>query len=240
MRRSLFILASLALSSALYAQADSARFSREQVLEIFSQYNPSVLERAKADAEYNSVLETFLASYESAGTDADRFELIAVARNFDNSIRLQALTDVYRQSALTARMTGQDVSVPARLFREDLTDVIGRIWAVTVQLREYQLQEAKKHLKTVRADQTLSAEERAAQTQAVRDEIRALKAEIKTLKKDSGEFVRSAVDAYARQTEDSVAQEVNAVFSAAKDSALQSSETENLQIKSNHKKPVAK
>lgn len=240
MRRSLFILASLVLSSALYAQADSARFTREQVLDIFSQYNPSVLERAQADAEYNAVLEAFLASYEAAPTDVNRFELIAVARNFDNSIRLQALADVYRQAMLTARLTGQDASVPTRLFREDLTDVIGRVWAVTVQLRKYQLQEAKKRLKSVRADQTLSPEERSAQAQTVREEIRALKAEIKTLTKDSGKFIQSAVDSYARQAEESVAQEMNAVLNAAKDSALQASETKNLQVKSNHKKPVAK
>ena len=45
MKRSLFLLASLALTSALYAQP-GASFTREQILDIFEQYNPSVLQKA--------------------------------------------------------------------------------------------------------------------------------------------------------------------------------------------------
>ncbi|MGN1058300.1 MAG: hypothetical protein ACI4Q7_02985, partial [Candidatus Avelusimicrobium sp.] len=67
MRRSLLVLAAFVVTPALYAQADSAHFTREQVLEIFSQYNPSVLERAKTDTDYNAVLESFLSAYEEAG-----------------------------------------------------------------------------------------------------------------------------------------------------------------------------
>lgn len=235
MRRSLFVLAALVLTPALYAQEDSAHFTREQVLDIFSQYNPSVLERAKTDTDYNAVLESFLSAYEASDTKPARTELIAVARNFDNSIRLQALTDIYRQAALTSSLMGQSADSAENLFRADLTDVFNRVWAVTVCLREYELSEAKRVLKDVRRDKTLSADARKTQTQELKNLIRVLKAEIKSLKHNRGAAVMSAVDSFLHKM-----QEEQAGLLRAASSAVSSSETENLQIKSKNKKPVAK
>ena len=62
MRRSLFLLATLAMSSALYAQQDANGYNREKVLDIFAQYNPVVLENAKNNADYNAVLENLAVS----------------------------------------------------------------------------------------------------------------------------------------------------------------------------------
>lgn len=235
MRRSLFILAVLALAPALHAQADNARFTREQVLEIFAQYNPSVLERAQADEDYNTVLESFLAAYENSQASAARTELIAVARNFDNSIRLQVLTNVYKQAVASARLMGRDTSSADNMFREDLTDVFSRVWAVTVRLRQYELAETKRALKTVRADKTLPKAEREAQMLRLKKQIRSLKAEIKSLKQHRGEAVSSAVDAYMLQ----IQEEQTGLLQAARDAAAAAG-TENLQIKSKNKKPVAK
>lgn len=235
MRRTLFILAALALTPAVYAQEDSSYFTREQVLEIFSQYNPTVLEQAAQNDDYNAVLESFLAAYEEASSPTDKADLIAVARNFDNSIRLQVLTDAYLQTASAIRLMGGDASSADKLFRADLTDVFGRVWAVTVQLRTYQLAEAKAVLKTVRADKTLTKAQRSAQVGALKDEIHALKAELKSLQKNPGNAVLSAVDTYVQQ----VQQAASGLLQAAQQSAI-ASETDNLQIKSNHKKPVAK
>lgn len=235
MRRSLFVLAALALTPALYAQADSAHFTREQVLEIFAQYNPSVLERAEADTDYNAVLESFLSAYEEAGAKAARTELIAVARNFDNSIRLQVLKDIYLQSAAASSLMGQNASSSENLFREDLTDVFSRVWAVTVCLREYELAEAKRALKEVRGDKTLPEAARETQAKELKNLIRALKAEIKSLKQNRGAAVMSAVDSFVRQT-----QEEQTSLLRAASGAVSASEAENLQIKSKNKKPVAK
>lgn len=235
MRRTLLILAALALTPAVYAQEDSSRFTREQVLEIFSQYNPSVLEQASQSDDYNAVLESFLAAYEEASIPADRADLIAVARNFDNSIRLQVLTDAYLQTASAMRLMGADASSAEKLFREDLTDVFSRVWAVTVQLRSYQLAEAKAALKAARADKTLTKAQRNAQVTALKNEIHALKVELKSLQKNPGNVVLTAVDTYVQQ----VQQAASGLLQAAQQSAA-ASETDNLQIKSNHKKPVAK
>lgn len=234
MRRSLLVLAAFVVTPALYAQADSAHFTREQVLEIFSQYNPSVLERAKTDTDYNAVLESFLSAYEEAGEKPARMELIAVARNFDNSIRLQALADVYRQAAVTAGLMGQNAASVENLFRADLTQVFSRVWAVTVCLREYELSEAKHALKEVRSDKSLTAEARETQLKALKKRIRVLKTEIKSLKCNRGAAVVSAVDSFVRNMQEEQIRLFRAAFSA--DAAF---EAENLQIKSNNKKPVA-
>lgn len=234
MRRSLLVLAAFVVTPALYAQADSAHFTREQVLEIFSQYNPSVLERAKTDTDYNAVLESFLSAYEEAGEKPARMELIAVARNFDNSIRLQALADVYRQAAVTAGLMGQNAVSVENLFRADLTQVFSRVWAVTVCLREYELSEAKHALKEVRSDKSLTAESRETQIKALKKRIRVLKTEIKSLKCNRGAAVVSAVDSFVRNMQEEQIRLFRAAFSV--DAAF---EAENLQIKSNNKKPVA-
>ncbi len=235
MRRTLLLLAALALTPAVYAQTDCAPFTREQVLEIFSQYNPAVLEQAAQNADYNAVLDSFLDAYSAPATPSNRAELIAVARNFDNSIRLQVLADAYLQTSLAVRLMGGDSSSAEKLFREDLTAIFSRVWAVTVQLRQYQLDEAKRTLKAVRTDTTLSQAQRSAQSAQLREDIRSLKAEIKSLRKNRGATILSAVDSYVLQL-----QQADAGLLQAAQSVASVSETENLQVKSNHKKPVAK
>ena len=160
MRRSLFILATLAMSSALYAQADAGHYNREKVLDIFSQYNPAVLENARQNADYNAVLEGLLASYNAPETEENRYELIALARNFDNSIRLKALAVNYEEAVLLSQMSGLDLSSAVLHFRRELTPVFQNIWAVTVQLREYQIDEYEAQLKELRKNKTLSKEAR--------------------------------------------------------------------------------
>ncbi len=236
MRRSLFVLATLAMSSALYAQADTALYTREKVLDIFAQYNPSVLERATQNAGYNAVLESFLTAYNAPETQAARYDLIAVARNFDNSIRLHALIKQYEESSVLAQLGGIAPSTVRSYAREQLKDVFQNIWAVTVQLRELQLKEAQDSLKQLRKDKTLSKEARSAQVFSLKQQIKALKAELKAFKKNPGEQILTAVDSVLVQADERLAAQV--VQQAA--SSEQSLQTENLQIKTKNKKPVAK
>lgn len=169
MRRSLFILATLAMSSALYAQADAGHYNREKVLDIFSQYNPAVLENARQNADYNAVLEGLLASYNAPETEENRYELIALARNFDNSIRLKALAVNYEEAVLLSQMSGLDLSSSVLHFRRELTPVFQNIWAVTVQLREYQIDEYEAQLKELRKNKTLSKEARQAREAVLKE-----------------------------------------------------------------------
>ncbi|WP_428053806.1 hypothetical protein [Candidatus Avelusimicrobium stercoris] len=241
MRRSLFLLATLAMSSALYAQPDASTYNREKVLDIFAQYNPAVLENAKKNADYNAILEDLAASYQAPDTEDARFELISVARNFDNSIRLHTLSEQYEEALFLSAVNGVDASATDKYFNRQVADVLGRVWAVTVNLREEQIKEYKKQLAQVKKDKTLSSGDRTAQSNALKAKIKAVKAELKALKKDPGSQISTAAQVFGQQVQTRVQTRLSALAaSSEKDAALQTEQTPNLQVKTNHKKPVAK
>lgn len=238
MRRSLFLLATLAMSSALYAQPDASTYNREKVLDIFAQYNPAVLENAKNNADYNAILEDLAASYQAPDTEEARFELISVARNFDNSIRLHTLAEQYEEALFLSAVNGVDSSATDKYFNRQVADVLGRVWAVTVNLREEQVKEYKKQLAQVKKDKT---SDRTAKSNALKAKIKAVKAELKALKKDPGSQISTAAQAFGQQVQTRVQARLSALAaSAEEDAALQTEQTSNLQVKTNHKKPVAK
>ena len=234
MKRSLFLLASLVLSSALYAQSGEPLFSREQVLDIFSQYNPSVLEKAQQSEDYQALLDGFVQAFQVPDTPENRFNAIAAARNFENSIRLQALTELYTQKALLARMSAQDYTGIRTLYRQDLKDVMTDIWAVSLQMRDWQLGQTKETLKAVRR-LDLPTEEKQAREQSLKTQINLLKQEVRSLKKNVGEIILESVDKQQAQAERQVAQ-----LMSAQGQELSAKQAANLQVKTNHKKPVAK
>lgn len=236
MKKSMFILATMALSVMLYAQPEQEAFSRAEMLDIFAQFNPSVLEKSKQNADYNAILELFLSSYQASPTPTSRYELIAVARNFDNSIALQALTARYHSLWTAARMTGQDNPAARQTFTDDVTAVMKNIWSETVSLRQYQVAQTKAQLKALKKNKEISKEERTAQKQQLNAQLKSLKAEIKTLKKNPEEYVRSAVQRYVTSTEEKFA----AQEEAARQKAQAAKQAKNLQVKTNNKKPVAK
>lgn len=242
MKRSLFILATLAMSSALYA-ADPGPYTRETVLDIFAQYNPSVLENAQQNKDYNDILESFVSAYQAPQTPAGRYELIAVARNFDASIRLQGLTQTYEDALLYARLSGGTADAAEEHFRRELLPLYAHIWAVTVQLREYELQETEAQLKQTKKDKSLSDPERTQRVEQLRGRADELEQELRNLQKDPGTQLLDAVGAYIAHINSQFADEQAALAQAAQNSqtaAEQTRQTANLQIKTKNKKPVAK
>lgn len=236
MKRGLLLLAVCALSSAAYAQAEASVYTREQVLEVFSAYNPAVLETAKNNAEYGTILEGFVSSYKQPVSSKSRFELIAVARNFDNSLFLRGWENSYRQMLEQGFVSGADISAQKAVSRQNLLIIFGRIWANSVQLREMQLSEAKALLKKVRRDRALSSSDKKEEIARLKKQISDLEIEIKSLRKNAGEQIQQVTEDYMLRLEEEVKK---AIFSSRK-AEEETSQTENLHIKSNHKKPVAK
>ena len=235
MKRSLFILAFLAMYSASYAQADDAFYTREQVLDIFSQYNPSALEKARQDEGYQQILEAFLSSYPHQPSPEEEFELLAAVRNFDNSILLQSLSQSYRQALLTARMTGHSLERLRPSYRKEFIHVTGRIWAVTLQVREFQRQEYKRQIRETRRDKTLLPEVRSEKIKDLKRILSYVETELKSLRADPGLHISVAAQSYMKQQEDFLQEEEVSLQQTQE--VLQS---DNLQIKSKNKKPVAK
>ena len=234
MKRSLFLLASLALTSALYAQP-GASFTREQILDIFEQYNPSVLQKAAEQPDYQVVLEEFLASFQVPATSENKWEMIAAARNVENSLRLQSLTRQYQQQVTWAAMSGVASDGMEKQFRTGLQEVMTDIWAVSLQTQQAQLDELKQTLKTLRRSKDSSAEQLA----ALQAQIKARQAEVRSLKKNAGALILSNVNAYQEQVDRQLAQSFASGFAAARAQELSAAQADNLQIKTNHKNPVA-
>lgn len=237
MKRSMFLLASLMLSSALYTQAEELLFTREQVLDLFARYNPAVLEKAKQEADYQTLLEQFLTDFQGPDTLQNRFSLIAGIRNFDNSIRLHALTEQYIEKATWARMAAQDASGLRSVYQQDVQQVMGRIYAVTLQTNRWQLQELKKAVHQNRHS-SLNLEERLSRKIHLKAAIKAQKEQIRALEDNAGDMVLAFTQQHLAQTEQQLKESLLAGHQASsqEDSARQAS---NLQIKTNHKKPVA-
>ena len=238
MKRSLFLLASLVISSALYSQAEEPLFSREQVLDIFSQYNPSVFEKAKHDTAYETLLDQFAHAFQLPDTLENRAALIAAARNFESSLRLHNLTSLYVEKATWAQMAAQNPHGIESLYRLDVQDEMARVYGVSVQVNRWKLQELKRALKaTKKAD--LPAEQKQERIQALKAAVKQQKAEIRFLEENAGPLVLQFTQSQVAQAQQQVKQRLTAVERAAaqEDSAAQAA---NLQIKTHHKKPVAK
>ena len=241
MKKSMFLLASLALTTALYAQTDGAdAFSREDILSVFSQFNPSVLEKAQQNPQYNDWLEQFLQNYQGSRA-ASYYDFIAAVRNFDVSIDLQALTNTYYQLWLTAKMTGGNIVPLRQSFQADVTMLFEKVWAVTVMVRRYELQNLQARQKELRKDSSLSESVRRERQEQLAARIRALETELNILQKNPGQYIVSAVDNYVVNVETQFEQAAFATQpKTAKAKAQAARQSSNLQVKTNHKKPVAK
>lgn len=241
MKRCLLLLAALAAASALSAQENN-HFTREDVLTVFGQYNPSVLKKAELNQPYQEVLEKLASSYSVLKTEENRQELIALAKNFDNSLLLHAISQAYEEGFVLQRLSGLQLDALAARTREDLSAVFNNILDVTLELKEIRIEELKEEIKAVKADKTLDKLARKEKIKVLKGKIKAVKAEMKTLKKNRAEQVASTVQLYMTDLTDRA--EGTLSFkrkeAAAREQAQKAQSSSNLQIKSKNKKPVAK
>jgi hypothetical protein len=238
MKRGLFLVASLVIGSALCSQAEEPLFSREQVLDIFSLYNPSVFEKAKQNDTYAELLDQFVQAFQVPDTLDNRVALIAAARNFETSLRLHDLTELYVEKATWARMSAQDPHGIDTLYRLDVQDEMANIYAVSLQVNRWKLQEFQQALKKARQED-LPQEQKEERINRLKAEIKQQKAAVRSLEENAGELVLQFTDNQVAQAKQQVTQRLTAFGRAAaqEDSAAQAA---NLQIKTNHKHPVAK
>ncbi|MBP5429271.1 MAG: hypothetical protein J6Y25_00030 [Elusimicrobiaceae bacterium] len=219
MKHHLFVLATVTLSSTLYAQP----LTRAQAQSVFAQYNPSLVERAAQNPDLNTVLDEVLTAYlqrRPADTLANRYELIALARNFDNSLQLNALEDHYKQAVLYSALGGHVQEAALAYTRQEMQPVLARIWAVSVQVKEQLLAQYK--------DQARHDKDFRTQQAPVLD---ALQADLENLTTHVGpqlqNLLQQRLDAIEEQALGELQQQ-------------QAAQADNLQIKTKHKKPVAK
>ena len=211
MKRGLFLLATVTLSSALYAQG---LLTPEKARQIVGNFNPQLLERASQDQNVSALVEELISAYlaQKPVDNLDtKYELAALARNFDNSVDLYNVTQEY-QRAVRYSYAGEDVEPVAKQHaREQLRTIFARIWAVSIQTKE-----------------ALLAQYKSSKVQEDRGKVLPLEEDLKGLKTNVGEQIVSLVENTLNQAQKQVLTEQTSLREAS-----------NLQIKTKHKKPVA-
>lgn len=239
MKRCLLLLSVLAAASSLYAQ-DSQKYTQEEVLAVFAQYNPAVLEKAKINAQYNEILQNLAASYQKEKTEQSEAELIALVKNFDNSLRLFIIAKTYENGLALQEVSNIDLAALETTTQADLLSVFEDIHAQTLDIRNEEIKLCKARIKALKKDKSLDKKERNAQIEKENDRIKALKAEIKQLKKDAKNKVRSASEVYFADLKAEASSQVASATKAAKEEAQKAKSSKNLEVKAKNKKPVGK
>ncbi len=211
MKRGLFLLATVTLSSALYAQE---LLTSEQAHKIVADFNPQLLDRAAQSPDVSQLVDTLISSYlakQPVDTLANKYEFIALVRNFDNSLALYATTQNYQQAVQYSQLGGAVEDAAREHAREQLGKIFPRIWAVSVQTKR-----------------DLLAQYKSSQVEKERAAIPALETDLKKLQTQVGEQLVGLVQNTLVQAKAQVLAEQTALEEAT-----------NLQVKTKHKKPVA-
>lgn len=224
MKRGLFLVATVTLSSALYAQNT---FTRADAQEVFARYNPALLEKAAQDENLNQFVEDVLSQYVSLNlpnTLETRYTLVALARNFENSLAVNTALTQYKNALIYSQQGGNVQEAAREHARQILAAAYPRVWAVSVQVKEDLLSKYKQ----LAHNSQLTADDK----QTLQAAIKAVQADLKYLRTNTGEQLVALTQEALLQTE-AQATEVQL------EQAQQAKETTNLHVKTNHKKPVA-
>ena len=239
MKKSLLFLAALAVSSALCAQ-ENQNFGREDVLAAFKEYNPAALEKAAQNPAYNDLLNKVAAAYSAPRTDANQNELIAMVKNFDNSIRLQAAREDYFNGRMLQVMSGEEINALDQRVTSQLVEVVQGVFDNTLEVKNIQIKRYKDQLKAVKKDDALSKEQKKSAEADLKARIKTVKAEIKALKKNSKQKIQDTASVYFSEIRSDYSDWQEAQLQQARAKELQALQTAAHDVKANNKKPVAK
>ena len=230
MKKSFILLGLLAWAAVVCAQEKTV-FDGNDLLEVLRQYNPSVLQNAAQDSSYGKILQELVQNYSAPRTEQNGYELIALAKNFNNSLLLQALKMQYLRARTLQQVSGIETPTLKRDMRHNLQVVLEDIYQNSLAVKKMQLANEKKQLKALRKDNTLSEAEKQTAQQQLAGQIRQTKQEIRYLKKDAKSKIAATAEDYLQKTE--------AEFLAAQPGATAAEESSSRDVKANHKKPVA-
>jgi len=229
-KKSIYLLALLTISSALYAQED-VLLGKEELLAAFEKYNPSVLDNAARNDAYASIVNQLLDSYSAPRNEQNELELIALAKNFDNSIVLYLLREQYLRGRLLQEVTPTSLPSLEEGTRSQLILVLQRMFANTVEVKEIELARQQQVLKQIRQDKNLSAAQK-------REHIQKTKAQIKQIKQNLREFkANSKQKIYA--TAQLQLEQFQAIYESARAEQLAAWQANTPDIKSNPQKSAA-
>ncbi len=239
MKKGLLLLAALAVSSALCAQ-ENQNLGREDVLAAFKEYNPAALEKAARNPAYNDLLNKVAAAYAAPDTDERQNEMIALVKNFDNSVRLQAAREEYFNGRTLQAVSGEELAALDARVQAELQEVVESVFDNTLEVREIQIDRYQDQIKAVKKDDSLSKEQKKVSVAELKDKIKAVKTEIKTLKKNSKQKIQDTAAVYFADIRSEYTRRQDIERLRAKAQELQASQTDARDVKADNKRPVAK
>lgn len=239
MKKGLLLLAALAVSSALCAQ-ENQNLGREDVMAAFKEYNPAALEKAARNPAYNDLLNKVAAAYSAPRTNERQTEMIALVKNFDNSVRLQAAREEYFNGRTLQSVSDENLMALDSRVLAQIQAVVEDVFENTLEVRDIQIDLYKDQIKAVKKDDSLSKEERNAVVADLKDRIKSIKTEIKNLKKNSKQKIQDTASVYFAEIRSEYIQRQEAQLLQAQAQELQAAQASSRDVKANNKKPVAK
>lgn len=239
MKKSLWLLAALAVSSALCAQ-ETQNLGREDVLAAFKEYNPAALEKAAQNPAYNDLLNKVAAAYSAPDTDVNQSEMIALVLNFDNSVRLQVVREDYFNGRTLQLVSGEELSALEDNVSEELQRIVKDVYKNTLKVKDLQIDRYKDQIKAVKKDDALSKEQKNEAVDKLNGQVKAVKAEIKTLKKNSKQKIEDTAAVYLAEMRAEFMKRQNAQLNSAQQKEEAAAQAPAQEVKADNKKPVAK
>ena len=231
----LFLLAFF--SSSLLCAQQTEQMGKEDVLEAFKKYNPVALEKASSNSAYHELLFKLASAYSAPRTQENESELIALVKNFDNSLALQGVKLNYQKSRQLQLTTGMDLNALDQKSYEYLLQIVQRIFDNTIEVKKIEISQYKAQIKELKKNKNLSSAQRKEQIKEIKAKISAIKRSIKQLKQGSKQKIQDTAAVYLAEIR--AEYEKTALISQKQQTSV-SEQAENLAVKSNHKKPVAK
>ena len=231
MKNHIWALGLLAVSSMLYAQ-EATHFNKEDLLAAFRTYNPGVLQRAATNRAYGDIVNQLATSYSMERNEENRYMLIALVKNFDNSLILEALRQDYVQQMNLYTMSGSPA--PEGLEKNTLSQLnrlVTDIFNNTIDVKQIQIKDYKQQIKQVRRDSTLAADQKQQQIKQLKEKINQVKQEMRVLKKDSKQKIQDTTVVYFA--------DIRAQYLASLPQQLRAEQSSSRDVKANHQKPVA-
>ena len=177
-----WVLAALSILACSLCAQSKQNLDQQDLLAAFEQYNPSVLARAAENDEYGKILHQLTVEFSMPDTIENKTEMIALVKNFDNSLRLYMLRQAYLEGRTLQLVSGTQLIALENSMMDQLTAVLQDVYKNTLEAKDIQIKQYKQQIKTVQKTDTLSKEQRKAEIAQLNQKIKDVKREVRSLK----------------------------------------------------------
>lgn len=226
MNKNLLFSVLLFMSCTLSAQ-EVVKMGKEDVWNAFKQYNPSALQKASLNQQYGDLLYKLSLAYSAPKTEENEVELIALVKNFDNSIILQSIKEEYESARTLQLVSGADLNALEEKTQKRLLNLVKSIYKNTLEVKEIQIDRYKQDLKAVKKNKNISSEQKNTFSQEIEKKVNQVKKEINVLKKNRKQKIQDSARVYFV--------DIKTAYEAKQEKTLQAKP----QVKANPKKTAA-